>query len=143
LRFLACSSACFRIGDRVLAVSSSVGRGFFAAVDRAGSDSRVHWCESASALDVHRRRKLTPASKPSAAVLRYAAPVFDARYIIDDRGLDCAPIRGEDPAPIDNSAPRASSPDGHATSWPSGPRLLPKPSNASSFVAAIRNAPRC
>ena len=38
---------------------------------------------------------------PSAAALRCAAPVSDARYTIDERGLDCAPIRGEDPAPID------------------------------------------
>jgi DNA polymerase I len=45
---------------------------------------------------------MTPASKPSAAALRYAAPVSDALYAINERGLDCAPIRGEDPAPIDN-----------------------------------------
>ena len=44
---------------------------------------------------------MTPASKPSAAALRYAAPVSDALYAINERGLDCAPIRGEDPAPID------------------------------------------
>ena len=46
---------------------------------------------------------MTPASKPSAAALRYAAPVSDALYAINERGLDCAPIRGEDPAPIDSS----------------------------------------
>ena len=44
---------------------------------------------------------MTPASKPSAAALRYAAPVSDALYAVNERGLDCAPIRGEDPAPID------------------------------------------
>lgn len=45
---------------------------------------------------------MTPASKPSAAALRYAAPVSDALFAINERGLECAPIRGEDPAPIDN-----------------------------------------
>ena len=45
---------------------------------------------------------MTPASKPSAAALRYAAPVSDALYAVNERGLDCAPIRGEDPAPIDS-----------------------------------------
>jgi len=45
---------------------------------------------------------MTPASKPSAAALRYAAPVSNALYAVNERGLDCAPIRGEDPAPIDN-----------------------------------------
>ena len=45
---------------------------------------------------------MTSASKPSAAALRYATPVSDALNAINERGLDCAPIRGEDPAPIDN-----------------------------------------
>ena len=45
---------------------------------------------------------MTPASNPSAAALRYAAPVSDALYAINERGLDCTPIRGEDPAPIDS-----------------------------------------
>ena len=47
---------------------------------------------------------MTPASKPSAAPLRYAAPVSDALYAVNERGPDCAPIRGEDPAPIDTLA---------------------------------------
>ena len=30
-----------------------------------------------------------------------AATAFDASYAANERDLDCAPIRGEDPAPID------------------------------------------
>ena len=56
---------------------------------------------------------MTPASKPSAAALRFAAPVSDAIYAINERGLDCTPIRGEDPAPFDNQGiPRADPGDG-------------------------------
>jgi hypothetical protein len=32
------------------------------------------------------------------ATLRSAATAFDARYTGNERGLDCAPIRGEDPS---------------------------------------------
>ena len=35
------------------------------------------------------------AGHTSAAALRSAAPVSDALYAINERGLDCAPIRGE------------------------------------------------
>jgi hypothetical protein len=41
------------------------------------------------------------AGHTSAAALRSAATAFDARYADNERGLDCAPIWGEDPAPID------------------------------------------
>jgi hypothetical protein len=51
---------------------------------------------------------MTPASKPSAAALRYAAPVSDALYAINERGLDCAPIRGEYPSPIDKQGHRTA-----------------------------------
>jgi hypothetical protein len=47
-------------------------------------------CESASALDVHRRRNVTPAPKPSAAALRYAAPVSDARATASTTGVSIA-----------------------------------------------------
>ena len=51
---------------------------------------------------------MTPASKPSAAALRSAAPVSDALYAVNERGLDCAPIWGDDPAPIDTSSPHVT-----------------------------------
>ena len=41
--------------------------------------------------------EMPPASKPSAGALRSAAAVSDAIYAINDRGLDCTPIRGEVP----------------------------------------------
>jgi signal transduction histidine kinase len=44
------------------------------------------------------------AGHTSAAALRSAATAFDARYADNKRGLDCTPIRGEDPAPIDTIA---------------------------------------
>ena len=47
------------------------------------------------------------AGHTSAAALRCAAPDFDARYTIGARGLDCVPIRGEDPTPIDKTQAEA------------------------------------
>jgi hypothetical protein len=44
---------------------------------------------------------MTPASQTSAAALRSAAPVSDARYTASERGLDCKSIRGEWSEPID------------------------------------------
>ncbi|MFM9845657.1 MAG: hypothetical protein ACKVP3_00670, partial [Hyphomicrobiaceae bacterium] len=45
---------------------------------------------------------MRPASKPSAAALRSAAPVVDALHAASDRGLPCTPIRGEWSTPIDS-----------------------------------------
>jgi hypothetical protein len=71
---------------------------------------------------------MTPASKPSAAALRSAAPVSDALYAINERGLDCTPIRGEDPAPIDTNRKRLA------------PNGRPGPDD-DLFLAALEGSP--